>query len=108
MPLLSSVAVCRVRAVLMLNPPGKPVLRMRRIENFRGRQRAAGASSAGDKHAAVSQKCRAMIDSRSVQRALALDVCVSGSKISEAATRLPSVSRPPVIRIRPSESAVAV
>ena len=41
---------------------------MRRIENFRGRQRAAGAGSAGDKHAAVSQNCRAVIDARGVQR----------------------------------------
>ena len=46
----------------------KPVLGMRRIKNFRGRQRSAGAGAAGDQHAAINQNCRAVIDARGVQR----------------------------------------
>src|SRR5262245_13451365 len=45
----------------------KAVLRMCGIENFRGRQRAAIACAAGNQHAAVSQNCRAMIDTRSAE-----------------------------------------
>ena len=40
---------------------------MSRIEDFRGRQRAAGAGAAGDQHAAVNQNCRAVIDARGVE-----------------------------------------
>ena len=41
--------------------------RVRGIKHFRGRESSAGTSSAGDQDAAVSQKCRGVIDARSVE-----------------------------------------
>ena len=41
---------------------------MRGIKHFCGRQRSAGACSACDQYAAVSQNCGAVIDARGVER----------------------------------------
>ena len=108
-PLFSSVAVCPARAVLMLEESTRKPAAGLEGSNISADDSGPVAPVPPATSTRPLRRSVAVWSTRAVVSvALAVETWVAGSKISETATIFPARSRPPVIRIRPSDSAVAV